>query len=380
MKPLYAKKSSVDIDSLVDKLHSAVESKKNQSRLHQPQIRFDFSIEDPIAWVKIFGYNIHEYFNNPTFYFEQNLRQKLWRWENFPDDPSPITLEVPAWLGHYPEYTYAGMNLSFTPEGAPVLQTDHPLTQKPDLSLLKPVDFFTSGWMPRALKWHEDLCKIAKDRVKITFNMMWWRGCLDLAIQLRGYENFLVDTVEQPAFVHNLMKWLVEQRCRWHEAYFKYFGIKKEPANIGDDWINIPYISPEIFEDFVLPYYLEIEAFHGSVVHIHSCGNQTPIQKQLLKIQSLPRLEVSPWTDLSQSLVNIPPTKELYINLHPNDILCASPQQIEQQIRNIITLCTSRKFQIATSGLTPLSDNIDEFIETILTWIATMRKCMIAKN
>ena len=46
-------------------------------------------------------------------------------------------------------------------------------------------------------------------------SMAWWRGPLDLAIQLRGYEALMVDISERPAFVHDLLRFITEQRCRW---------------------------------------------------------------------------------------------------------------------------------------------------------------------
>ena len=180
----------------------------------------------------------------------------MWRWENFPDDDTPITLDIPAWLGFYPEYTFVGLEVSFNHRGVPIIQTDHPLSCNPDLRLLKPIDFKTSGWMPRILCWYNDLNKIAAGRMNVTFNMTWWRGCLDLAIQLRGYDNFACDVTERPGFVHDLLRFLTDQRCRWYEEYYEHFGLNPEPVTIGDDWLNVPFISPRIFADFVLPRYL----------------------------------------------------------------------------------------------------------------------------
>jgi len=116
---------------------------------------------------------------------------------------------MPAWLGHYPEYTLLGLSVTFDSQGVPIIQTDHPLTRAPDLSLLQPIDFYTSGWMPRVLRWYDSLQRISAGRLNVTFNMTWWRGCLDLAVQLRGYDNLVNDMIERPGFVHDLMKFLV---------------------------------------------------------------------------------------------------------------------------------------------------------------------------
>ncbi len=363
------------IDELIYRLEEAASSEANEKRFERKR-RAVFNIEEPIAWAKLFSYDVHRYFTDPAFYVEQTLRQKLWRWEHFPLDQAPLTLDMPAWLSHYPEYTYAGMEVEFNAEGVPCLQEDHPLSREADLSLLHPVDFYDSGWMPRVLQWYDDIRALVDERLPVLFNMFWWRGCLDLAIQLRGYTAFLADTMERPTFVHDLLRFLTEQRCQWHEAYARHFGVRLQPANIGDDWINIPFIAPGMFADFVLPRYLEIEAFHGGISYIHSCGNQAPVQQYLLEIQSLPVLEVSPWTDLDESLRNIPPSKRLAISLHPNDVLCATSAEMDRKMRSIIRKCQGRDYYIVTSGLTPLSANAGEFIDSIRRWTAVAQIAM----
>jgi len=363
------------ISYLVDELSAAVDSERNQSRGHRMPAAV-FAIEEPIAWTHLFCYDVNRYLSDPDYYFEQTLRQKLWRWNSFPDDQAKLTLDIPAWLGHYPEYTYVGMEVHFDSHGVPVLQEDHPLSKDPDLRMLKPVDFCASGWMPKVLKWHEDLLEIAAGRVNITFGMAWWRGGLDLAIQLRGYDNFIIDTVERPEFVHDLMKFLTEQRCRWHEAYWRHFGLEKQIASTGDDWINVPFITPTMFEEFVLPYLLQIEEFHGGILYVHSCGNQTPIQKHLLKLKSLQGCEVSPWSDLDQSLINIPQEKWLGIALHPNEVLCATPALMEAKLREVTGKCRDRKYNINTSGLTPITDNPQDYIDRINIWTEIAARVM----
>ena len=340
----------------------------------RPAVNFGF--EEPIAWTAIFGFEANRYFSDAQFYFEQKLKEKLWRWKHFPTDDAPLTLDVPVCLGHYPEYTFVGLEVDYDSRGVPQLQADHPLTREPNLKLLEPVDFTTSGWMPRILGWYEDAQRISAGRCAVTFNMTWWRGCLDLAIQLRGYENFVADTVERPEFIQGLLKFLVEQRCRWWERYYEYFGLEKGPVGIADDWINAPFITPAMFADFVLPRYLEIEAFHGGLTGIHSCGNQTPFQKYLLNIKSLACLEVSPWTDMTQTLKSMPADKSLFVFLHPNDVLCANRGTMAERLRFIVESCRDRNYAIGTSGLTPLSDDVGEFIGTINDWLSVVDEVM----
>lgn len=369
-----AQSATREIEALIDEVCEAEQSAENQTRANSTaKPRLNVAMEDPIAWVSLFSIDPVRYFHDPVYYLENYLRQKLWLFRNIRDD-TPITTFVPAWLGHYPEYTFFGMTLGVQSHGGPLLQTDHPMTRSPDLSLLQPVDFRTSGWMPRAIRWYEDLLALASDRLSVGF-MTWNRGCLDLAIQLRGYENFLTDTRERPEFVHALMGFLVEQRNAWYTAQAAYLGTEVGPTWVADDWLNVPYISPGIFADFVLPYYKVIEAHHKVIGSIHSCGDQTPLQPYLLQLESLQALEVSPWTSLEQSLVNIPPSKHLAIAVHPNDVMVDSPQQMERKLREKADKLADapHSFSLGTSGLTPLRGEEDLVLRANV-WLELARK------
>lgn len=128
------------IDGLIERIENAVVSERNRAKGKIQPIA-SFSMEEPIASAMIFGYDTNHYFSDPLFYFEQTLRQKLWRWENFVDDDTPITLDIPAWLGYYPEYTFVGLEVAFDWRGVPTIQTDHPLSRNPDLRLIKSYRF-----------------------------------------------------------------------------------------------------------------------------------------------------------------------------------------------------------------------------------------------
>jgi hypothetical protein len=366
------------IARLIDRVQEATASPENQARIgrmnypRRPNVQFSF--EEPMTWVRLWHLDVDRYYSDPFYYIEKTLEQKLWRWENFPGDNLPITAEIPASLSMYPEYTFMGMDLFFSPEGIPTIQADHPLTHTPDLRLLKPVDFKTSGWMPRLLHWWEDLNHIVAGRLQVVNAMTWWRGCLDLAIQLRRYDQLMLDIVERPVFVHALLNFLTEQRCLWWEAYTNHFNLPLLPGDIGEDWLNVPFISPAFFSDFVLPCYLEIERFHGSINSLHSCGNQEPLQRYFLEIKSLSNYEVSPWTSLEKSLINLPLDKKLAIGLHPNDVLFATPQEMAFRLEYIRDTCDGRRYMIGTSGLTPILGSPEAFIHQLNVWLSIVHK------
>jgi hypothetical protein len=163
---------------------------------------------------------------------------------------------------------------------------------------------------------------------------------------------------------------VTEERCKWYDALAEWSGNPVGPTGVADDWINVPYISPWMFEEFLLPRYLEIEAHHGALVSLHSCGDQTPIQKYMLRIKTLNYYEVSPWTDLAQTVENVPADKYLGIALHPNDILVATPEQMRQKLEFIRDHIQGRSCSVCSSGLTPIRDQYQDYLARINTWLA----------
>lgn len=362
------------LDRLIDEVLAAVASERNQARLNSTaQPRLNVGYENPIAWVRLFGVDPVRYFSDPQYHLENQLRQMLWVFRNIEDDV-PISPAVGAWLGHYPEYTFFGMTVGTMPHGGPELQTDHPLTREPDLSVLQPVSFRTSGWMPRMIEWYERLLELSAGRLNIPF-FAWNRGCLDLAVQLRGYENLLLDTFARPEFVHDLMTLLVDERCRWFDAAAEYLGQPLGPTWVADDWVSVPYISPSMFRDFILPRYLQIEAHHGVLAGFHSCGDQTPLHPYMLQIKTLGAYEISPWMDVAAALESLPPDKHLTMAVHPNDVVVDSPEEMARKHRQRAEPLrgTGRSFTYGTSGLTPLHGEAD-FIERANTWLRLARE------
>jgi len=155
----------------------------------------------------------------------------------------------------------------------------------------------------------------------------------------------MIDSMENPEFVKALMGFITTERNRWHDTYCKHFNVPLRFANIGDDWINIPFITPEFFREFVLPCYKEIAKHHGGIEYVYSCGNQTLVQKYLLELEGLDILEISPWTDLEQSLLNIPPEKNLSLGFYPETYYIRRRRPWKNSFETSLSVQKAEKFK-----------------------------------
>lgn len=356
-----------NIRRLMDEVMERLASPENQRKVG-PWVYpgFCMGVEDPIAFCKWMRYDFRRCLIDPEFSLAQQLRNKLFEIEHL-DGTLPRNPAIPAWPGGYAEYSLFGIGIDFTSEGVPLLQDDHRIAASPDLSLVPGFDFKTSGQMPRILDYYNRQMELMGDGGVELALPTFLRGGLDIAIQLRGYENWIVDTIERPQFVHDLMQLIVDYRIAYTESLHEYLG-KPAPETVGlaDDWINIPFITPVMFEDFVLPYCQQIAEHYGGVTNVHTCGCQNGIVKQMASVSGLERFEFSGWTSVDLVVEQVPEDMPLIYSLKPNEhVLQASVQEIGDHLRLSLRKLRGRKVVIQAGGLQPIHEDYGQDIRRL---------------
>jgi len=365
--------SQSQIDRLIDDLLRECEQPRNEAKKSAPDPKFTVYLEN-IGWAQLFGYDMNRYYGDPAFQLETQLRQRLYHWQSF-DDDTPLSSSFEAMVGMYAEFSLFDMPVRHEAVGVPHIRDDHPMTQDPDLSLLQRHDFHTTGQMPDLIKVWETLRELAAGRLDITFPV-WSRGPLDIAIQLRGYDNFVADTVERPQFVHDLLRFIVEERMRWWDERAKFIGPSPSAAGISDDWVNVPFISPAIFEDFCLPRYLELEQYHGQINRLHSCGDKSPLVHIILQIKTLDSFEVNHWTPLDLMIERVPADKHLAYAFQNLDVLIGTEAEQEAKIRAVVEACAGRRYSLCGQALQRVSDSYAHDIEQVKQFVRVARRVL----
>ncbi len=368
---------TIDIDHLLNEVKVAVESPVNQSHKDISNQELLVGLEN-VAWTEIFGFDMNQYYQDPLLHLEIQLRQKLYYWEHFQDDRF-MTEDISVSVGYYFEYTLFGMSVIHQPNGVPIIQNNSEFAKTRNLRLLKPHNFHTSGQMPQLLSLYEGVSKICDGRIPVGISS-WMRGGLDIAIELLGYENFVQETVEHPQFIHDLMRIITDERIKWFEEYHWFLGSKPCPTMIADDWLNAPFITPDMFSEFVLPYYLKLESYHGGISYLHSCGNQAPFHHDLLKLKTLGCFEINQWMNLEESLRNIPLEKFLHIQIKNVNVLLNTEEELIANVRNIVNSCRSRRYIIVADGLQRLHDNFNDDLLRIKNFIRLAREVLVERR
>jgi MtaA/CmuA family methyltransferase len=177
----------------------------------------------------------------------------------------------------YREAADAGLRVEFPQDGLPIAR--EALLQEPgDLEKLAFPAPANGRRMSDRLDAVRRLREQAGGRVPV---MGWVEGALAEAVDLRGMSTLLVDMVDRPEWVLELL-----ERCAEHEIAFARAQIECGADLIGLGDAAASQISPGMYRRFALPYEQRIFAAvktMGAVSRLHICGNTTRIAADMAR-------------------------------------------------------------------------------------------------
>ena len=107
-------------------------------------------------------------------------------------------------------------------------------------------------------------------------------GPWTIAMLMRNPEVMLLETFEDPGFIHELMRFTTEFCKRWGDAIVK----TKIGLSFSEPTASISLISPDNYREFIAPYHKElVEYFKAKKVGLttHICGATYPIYEDLIQ-------------------------------------------------------------------------------------------------
>jgi uroporphyrinogen decarboxylase len=140
-------------------------------------------------------------------------------------------------------------------------------------------DPYKTGRLPGFLEQCEALVK-AKPPTAIGAVAV---GPWTIAMLLRNPETMLLDTFEDPQFIHDVMRLCTDFSKIWGDAIVKT-GIG---LSFSEPTASISLISPDNYREFIAPYHKElVDHFKAKKVGVttHICGTTYPIFEDLLQV------------------------------------------------------------------------------------------------
>ena len=162
------------------------------------------------------------------------------------------------WLGYDVyniEVEAMGMPLNYSDKLPPEVASNEPwIHSQHDIDQLKIPDPYSSGRMPFVLEANALFEKATGHCPPIQFS-----APFSMAIMLRGYDNFIFDIYQQPAFAHYLLEFITEKiLAPWIHAMQK----ECPQATIyrgADAMASMPLVNIHILKEFVVPYIIKLK-------------------------------------------------------------------------------------------------------------------------
>jgi len=304
-------------------------------------------------WAKYFNFSLKDYYLNGEVFLENFLKATIERFKLFDDDVF-ITKRIPIWMASGYEASLFGMEVGFFHDIDPWIVFKDVIEKPEDLKNLKVPDFYKSGLMPKAIEVYEYVKENIDDDFEVIFPE-WLRGPFGIAVYLRGFEHILMDMIDRPEFVHELMRFIVDSRKVWYDSLEAYLGRPVVKGNLFNDEVNCPSLSPALYEEFVLPYEKELSDYHGGLHYWHSCGDLTPLYKKIVEIPKIDMIHKSPWSSAAEVGRVFGKVSAIEVCMNPQkDIFEGTEESMRELLTGIVKDLTDAQVQ----GYTLRANNI----------------------
>jgi MtaA/CmuA family methyltransferase len=221
----------------------------------------------------------------------------------------------------YREAADAGLEVEFPPDDLPL--SKKPLLEVPeDLRKLR----FPAPEQGRRMSDRLEAIRYFRHQVGGEIPIMGWvEGALAEAADLRGVINILIDLVDRPAWVFELLEQCVEAEIAFARAQV---GAGADIIGLGDAIAS--QVSPAMYRKVALPYEQRIFSAvkeMGALSRLHICGNTTRILADMAK-SGAEIIDLDWMVDLRQARETLPVV--ICGNLDPVAVfLQGSPEEVE---------------------------------------------------
>ena len=180
-------------------------------------------------------------------------------------------------------------------------------------------------------------------------------------MHLRGAEALLMDTVTDPKFVHELMKFATEVVREMGDALVEA-GFS---PSLGEAAASCSLISPRIYQEFIKPYHKELCSYFRSkkrLMSLHICGKIDPTMEDILET-GIFLLSLDAGSSL-QKLTQLADRKLVIMgNVPTTHFSSGTRKEMEASIRQCIETAAAESGFILASGCEIPFDSTEDRIE-----------------
>jgi hypothetical protein len=230
--------------------------------------------------------------------------------------------------------------------------------------------------MPQSIAFFETARDIASDDFEVAFPQ-WSRSPWGTAWQLRGTEDLLIDYLEDPEWLIAFLDFIAESRKRWTKQRNEYLGVPLSQANIYNDEVTAPIVSPKLYEECILPGEIGLSEYFGGLAYWHSCGDTTGLYPLIARIPNLKMVTVSAWSDVVLAGEEYPMDIALEVQLHSyRDVLHPATAETRRERIELIREATAGRRAIVHACGIQLIDGYEAAMSSIGSLSAIARKAL----
>ncbi|MFC1582131.1 hypothetical protein ACFL4W_01200 [Planctomycetota bacterium] len=351
-------------------------------------------------WEAMFGLDYIQCRDGLAASIEADLRKRIWMAENVDDDhivwPTAVihvpSIEKQGWgvdLGWKHSQDDLGANGYDVPfkDGIDMSQLTRPQTE----------------WDDTAITAHLDrAAELTGDRLTVlsayqTAN----HAPFDLAVNMRGMQDLLMDVVLDPAKVHELMEFITaasvahnqqreaegrinalssepglqEYGFRVHCAYLPN-DHETRPPELKDEWIYVSAqtaagLGPDHYAEFVQPYNDRIAGpYTHQTVYYHGCERLDHKAEIIKNLPNLRRFHVSPWSSVSKAVEVFRGSVVMEVHDHPGNTFLKSDADQETHLRELVQQAEGNPLDLNISDVHSFNDDP----QNLIRWAANARR------
>ncbi|MEI8079724.1 MAG: uroporphyrinogen decarboxylase family protein [bacterium] len=325
---------------------------------------------DMAGYAKVLGIDCKAYYTNVTAHLHEQLRYQIWEFEQL---KSNRFFEKTAFVSFGACYSASlfGAEIVFPDGQAPWVNLHDPLIKEyRDLNRLNTIELDRHGLGPRAHEFYLQMReRLQGTGIKVNYPSV-IRGPFSVATQLRETTRLLMDMLDEPSFVHDLMRRITDGLKRHAQLRAAFTGEPVAPGKLFNDEIATPMISRWLYEEFILPYELELAAFHGRIHYWHSCGITQDFYESVRTLPGLEMMHIGPWSDLAKAAEVFSSTNmALDICLSATgDVYDRTAEEMRQKLQGIKDTCDGRvKYAVRADGF-QIVRTVEEDLAKIRLW------------
>lgn len=325
---------------------------------------------DISGYSQVLGIDCAKYYTEPEANLHEQLRYAIWEFENI-DSNRYFENATFSSFGSVFETAMFGGKVNFLPDQAPWYDEKQAVfADKSNLLKVKPFDFYSTGLCPKAIEFYEYAKKATAGYDIEPMFPITIRSPFSVAVMVRGLTPLLMDFVLDPGFVHDLMATITGYIKEYMQARSNYLGEPIPKCFLFNDEISTPMLSDAQYQEFVLPYEIELSNFCGGVKYWHSCGVSHAFYESVAKIPNLKLMHVGPWSDVAKA-ADVFGKKDIALEICVSsirDMHEKTKEQMTEQLQEIKNACDGKvKYSVRCDGIAVL-DTQEECMTKMKQW------------